>query len=95
MTEQRDKPFIVKGENAFPALRYWLKERGCNTYSFSDGRHIQVGFDLNPDSDWSRKYTNKGFIVVLDKALFDPTCKAIEEAFRKNGAFGWDDRKSA
>lgn len=85
----RDKPFIVKTEKAFGALRYWLKERGCNTYSWSDGRHIQVGYDSKPDSDWG-KYENRGFIVVVDKALFDKTCDAIRDAFRKNRAYGWE-----
>lgn len=85
----RDKPFIVKSEKAFGAIRHWLRERNCNTYSFSDGRHIQVGYDSKPDSDWG-KYENRGFIVVMSKELFDPTCKAIEDAFRKNKAFGWE-----
>ena len=44
--DKTDKPFIVKTEKAFGAIRHWLKERDCNTYSWSDGRHIQVGYDF-------------------------------------------------
>lgn len=86
MTEQRDKPFIVKSERAFGALKHWLKERGCNTYSYSTRRHIQVGYNTNPESDWGR-YTNRGFIVVCDDALFEPTRIAIEKAY------GWPTRE--
>lgn len=84
-----DKPFIVKSGKAFGALRFWLKERNCNTYSFSNRRHIQVGYDSKPNSDWG-KYTNHGFIVVADEALFDQTTIEIEKAFRKNRAYGWE-----
>lgn len=87
---ERDKPFIVKAEKAFGALPRWLKERGCNTYSWSDGRHIQVGYDTKPDSDWGGKYTNRGFIVVTDPQLFDRTLEEIRKAFRKNRAYGWE-----
>ncbi|MDE2096824.1 MAG: hypothetical protein KGL39_06215 [Patescibacteria group bacterium] len=85
---ERDKPFIVKAERAFGALRYWLKERDCNTYSHSDRKHIQVGYDSKPDSDWG-KYTNRGFIVVCNEALFDRTLEEIAKAFVKNNAYGW------
>ena len=89
MSSERDKPFIVKSEKALgKALRMWLKERGCNTYSWSTRRHIQVGYDSKPDSDWG-KYTNHGFIVICDESLFDATIEAIRKAFRSNQAFGW------
>ena len=88
MSETKDKPFIVKSEKAFGAIRYWLKERGCNTYSWSRQDIINVGYDSKPESDWG-KYSPRGYIVIKDKNLFDATCKAIEEAYRKNRAFGW------
>jgi hypothetical protein len=84
----KDKPFIVKYEKAFGALRYWLKDRGCNSLSYSDRRHIQVGYDSKPDSDWG-KYENRGFIVVCDETLFDRTLEEVQKAYRKNGAYGW------
>jgi len=89
----RDKPFIIKSEKAFGALRFWLKERDCNTYSWSDSRHIQVGYDSKPDSDWGGKYKNLGFIVVLEPALFDRTLTEIRNAFRRNQAYGWTNSK--
>jgi hypothetical protein len=78
--QQKDKPFIVKGTNALPALKHWLKERGCNTYSFSRSDIINVGYDTKPDGDWG-KYTPKGYIILKDKTLFDATCAAIEKAY--------------
>jgi hypothetical protein len=87
--EQKDKPFIVKSEKAFGALRHWLKERGCNTYSSSRADIINVGYDTKPDSGWGGKYTPRGFILIKDSDLYDRTCKEIEDAFRKNGAWGW------
>jgi len=76
----KDKPFIVASEKAFGALPRWLKERGCNTYNYNDEKHIQVGFDAKPNSDWGR-YTNCGYIVVTKPELFEATCKAIEQAY--------------
>lgn len=90
----QQKPFIVKTEKAFGALRHWLKELGCNTYSFSDRKHIQVGYDSKPDSDWG-KYTNRGFIIVLDESLFERTHDEIENAFRWYRAYGWENARKA
>ena len=85
-----DAPFIVAGEKAFTALRWWLKERGCNTYSWSDQRYIQVGYDSKPDSDWG-KYENHGFIIVRNPdKYFKRTCEEIEKAFIANKAYGWE-----
>jgi hypothetical protein len=89
MMSERDKPFIVKSEKAFGALHLWLRERGCNTYSLSDGMNIQVGYDSRPDSDWG-KYDNRGFIRVYDPALFDRTQDEIKKAFKANKAYGWE-----
>lgn len=86
--QQKDKPFIVKGRNAFPALKPWLRERGCNVYSHSRDDIINVGYSTDPSSDWG-KYTPKGYIILKDKSLFDETCKAIEKAF------GWKRPASA
>jgi hypothetical protein len=80
---EREKPFIVKSEKAFGALKHWLKERGCNTYSFSDSRKINVGYDTKPDSDWG-KYTWKGSIIICDPGLFPATEAAIQKAY------GWE-----
>lgn len=88
------KPFIVKTEKAFKALPHWLKARGCNTYSWSDGRRINVGYDTRPDSDWGGKYTWRGSIIVCDAGLFDRTLEEIVAAFRKIGAHGWDAEQS-
>lgn len=78
---EKDRPFIVKSERAFGALKHWLKERGCNTYSFSRSDIINVGYDTKPDSDWGGRYTPRGYIILKDKTLFDQTCKAIEKAY--------------
>lgn len=81
MSNRKDDTFIVKAENAFFALPKWLKKRGCNTYSFSDHKTINVGYDTRPDSDWGGKYTWLGRIVVLDPALFEKTQVAIRKAY--------------
>lgn len=76
------KPFIVRTEHAYSALRFWLKERGCNTYrrSGSDPQHIQVGYDdENPGKPWG-PYQNRGFILVCDPDLMDRTLEEIKEA---------------
>lgn len=71
MSQRRDDTFIVAGENAFPALPRWLKERGINTYSLNFKRSakgsetINVGYDSKPDKSWS-KYEWRGRVVVLD-----------------------------
>lgn len=78
---QKDKPFIVKTPNAFHALPKWLRERGCNTYSYSRLDIINVGYDTKPDSDWGGRYTPLGYIIIKDKALFDPTIAAIRKAY--------------
>lgn len=82
MTE-KDRPFIVKSEKAFGALKYWLRERGCNTYSWSRNDIINVGYDTKPNSDCGR-YTPRGYIIIKGKGLFEATCAAIEKAY------GWD-----
>lgn len=76
-----EKPFIVASEKALPALPRWLKERGCNTYSFSSQRRINVGYDTKPDSDWGGRYSKRGTIVIVNEALFDKVCKAINKAY--------------
>lgn len=77
-----DRPFIVKGENAFRPLKRWLKELGCNTYSYSERRKINVGYDTKPDSDWG-KYTWRGSIIICSPELFEPVEKVIR------AAYGW------
>ena len=88
-SRERDKPFIIKSEKAFGALRHWLRDRGCNSFSYSDSKHIQVGYDSNPASDWG-KYENRGFIRVCDPTLFERTQEEIRKAFRANKAYGWE-----
>ena len=85
----KDKPFIVQSEKAFGALKYWLKERGCNTYSYSRLDIINVGYDTKPDSDWGGRYEPRGYIIIKDKALIEPTRRAIEKAY------GWPAKESA
>jgi hypothetical protein len=80
VTDKKDKPFIVKSEKAFGALKHWLRERGCNTYSFSRSDIINVGYDTKPDGDWG-KYTPRGYIIIKGDGLFEPTCQAIEKAY--------------
>ena len=75
------KPFIVKSEKALKALPFWLKECGANTFSYSYRNSINVGYDSDPDNDWSKKYQWRGQIRVLDETLFDATCEAIKKAF--------------
>ncbi len=70
------KPFIVKGTNALPALKHWLKERGCNAYSFSRDDIINVGHDSA-----GGKYSPRGYILLKDKSLFDATRAEIEKAY--------------
>lgn len=83
-----EKPFIVKSEKALVALKYWLKERGCNTYSWSSRGRITVGYDADPSNDWSKKYQWRGTIIVINGDLFDATCSAIERAY------GWPEKQS-
>lgn len=80
------KPFIVKGENAFPALPKWLREncKTANSYSYSPeiGRiYVSIGYDTKPDSDWG-KYTKLGGVIVfssIDGGLWERTEKIIRK----------------
>lgn len=83
-----ERPFIVASEKAFKALPHWLKERGCNTYSYHNRKGFAVGYDSRPDSDWG-KYERRGYIRVCNPEMFDATEDAIAAAFRKIGAYGW------
>ncbi|MGJ4928118.1 hypothetical protein ACQR1K_13330 [Bradyrhizobium sp. HKCCYLRH3095] len=68
-------------ERAFRPLARWLKERGCNAYSYDDGQTIRVGYDTKPESDWGGRYTPKGRLIVTKPELFEQTCKTIERAY--------------
>lgn len=94
MSGDRQKPFFVKSEKAFGALKHWLKERDCNTFSWSDRKKINVGYDTKPDSDWG-KYTWRGSIIILDETLFQRTQTEIEKAFRSYGAYGWTEKAAS
>lgn len=79
---RKDKPFIVMRPNAFPALKRWLKDRGCNTYSYSRLGIINVGYDTKPGSDWGGRYEPRGYILIKGNGdLFDQTIAAIRKAY--------------
>ena len=88
--DEQERPFIVKSEKAFTALRFWLREHGCNCYHYSGRRYIQVGYDAKPGALYG-DYSNRGFIVVCDDSLFERTCEEIEKGFIRNKALGWEE----
>lgn len=74
------KPFIVANDAGLRALPRWLKERGCNTYSYAKQTVIGVGYDSKPDSDWG-KYERRGTIFIRNAAMFDAVCEVIRKTY--------------
>lgn len=77
---------IVANDKGLALVGRFIKELGCNVYSYSTNKFISVGYDDKPNSDYGGKYTRYGGIVVTKEELFEPTCKAIEKAL------GWDNK---
>jgi hypothetical protein len=73
-----DKPFIVASEKGLKALPYWLRKIDYNTWSWSDQRRINIGWDSKPDSDWSKSYP-RGSIVITKPELFEPVLEILNQ----------------
>lgn len=68
---ETDKPFFVKNESDFPALRAWLKGKKYNTFisGLTDkkgNQMIGLSWDFDIDNDWSRKWVGRGLLIILD-----------------------------
>jgi len=72
--------FVIANKKGLNAVKYFVKKKGANVYSYSSGNSIGIGYDTKPDSDWGGRYTPLGRIIITKDELFEPACKAIEKA---------------
>lgn len=71
--KRNNNHFILANERGFKALPHWLKDRGCNSYSYSIDNKINVGVQMGTAYSW------RGSIVVKDEALFDRAIASVRD----------------
>lgn len=73
------KKFIVANEKGLKLVQKFVKAHGANGFSYSDPKCLNIGYDSNPDSDWS-KWTPYARIIVANESLLKEVRKEIRLA---------------